>query len=77
MENFLNQRVKLKDMSCSGRYIWYNTHMTSNNEKGAKMTDQERYELHLKLTRILRPDYFITFEWWEILVKNAEKELQS
>ena len=51
--------------------------MTSDNEKGAKMTDQERYELHLKLTRILRPDYFITFDWWEILVKNAEKELQS
>ena len=41
------------------------------------MTDHERYQLHLKLTRILRPDYFISFERWEILVKNAEEELKS
>ncbi len=37
------------------------------------MTDQEKYELHLKLVRILRPDYYISFEWWEMLVKDAEK----
>jgi hypothetical protein len=51
--------------------------MTNDNTKGNQMSDIEKYELHLKLTRILRPDYFISFEWWEILVKNAEKELQS
>ena len=37
------------------------------------MADFEKYELHLSLVRILRPDYFISFEDWKNLVQNAEK----
>ena len=37
------------------------------------MADFEKYELHLSLVRILRPDYYISFEDWKNLVQNAEK----
>lgn len=37
------------------------------------MSDIEKYELHLKLCQIIKHGYFISFEEWKNLVKNAEK----
>ena len=41
------------------------------------MSDIQKYELHLELCQIANHGYFISFDEWKELVKNAEKELQS
>ena len=48
--------------------------MTNNNEKGNQMSDIEKYELHLELCQIANHGYFISFDEWKELVKNAEKD---
>ena len=50
--------------------------MTNNNTKGNQMSEIEKYELHIKLCNIATPGYFISFDEWAELVKNAEKELR-
>ena len=37
------------------------------------MSEIEKYELHIKLCNIATPGYFISFDEWAELVKNAEK----
>jgi hypothetical protein len=49
--------------------------MTNNNTKENQMSEIEKYELHIKLCSIATPGYFISFDEWVKLVKNAEKEL--
>ena len=51
--------------------------MTNNNTKENQMSEFAKYELHIELCNIATPGYFISFDEWKELVKNAEKELQS
>ena len=41
------------------------------------MSEFAKYELHIELCNIATPGYFISFDEWKELIKNAEKELQS
>jgi hypothetical protein len=50
--------------------IMYNKGKKTRKEK---MSDIEKYELHLELCQIINHGYFISFEEWKNLVQNAEK----
>ena len=51
--------------------------MTNNNTKGNQMSEIEKYELHLKLCQIANHGYFISFDEWKELVKDAKGKVLS